>query len=357
MSPTINSSQLSHFQLPPPPTGLNYLLIINPSLSILMTELVGTAILLPLLIILFFFSTKQLRWKPIFILNVISILLGMTMGIIGIWAMYQGITNPHKPISSAHYGVIGVLITIVPLFVETILMFRILAVYPYHATSKWLFTLIFLPLTLLKIARLVNISIYIKHYLDILNSFEDPIIAGQVAWSSVGPNPKIEWILQVVDNTAASCLFLYKLDIRNTLSISRYTASNSSRDAYTSLIKGLFWIAVSNFIFPVLLSIAQLIFVFRDPDFVDGSLVLLVNDYVEIVGVLLATVWVAGAHWSSDHIKVSSERSLSLPPMHFASTPLSLSTRNNSSSMSTESELEDENDPKLVPRECKPMAV
>ncbi|PFH45063.1 hypothetical protein AMATHDRAFT_132447, partial [Amanita thiersii Skay4041] len=194
-----------------PPPGLNYLQVVNPFLSILMTELVGTSILLPLLVILFFFSTKQLRRKPIFILNVISILLGMSMGITGIWDMVslfstkncanslRCITNPQSPIGPNVYATMACFVTIVPLFVETILMFRILAVYPYHATPKPTFISIFLPLALLKIARLVNISIYIKHYLDILNSIDNPIIAGQVASVVVGPEPKIEWILQVVD--------------------------------------------------------------------------------------------------------------------------------------------------------------
>lgn len=62
----------------------------------------------------------------------------------------------------------------------------------------------------------------------------------------------------------------------------------------------LFWIAVSNFVFPVLLSLAQLIFTFRDSSYLDGGYIFLTNNYVEIIGVLLATVWAAGSHWSSN---------------------------------------------------------
>ncbi|PFH46552.1 hypothetical protein AMATHDRAFT_154538 [Amanita thiersii Skay4041] len=127
MSPTINTlidtSVLAHFRIPPPPSGLKYPWIIKPSLSIMIIELVGTSILLPSLVILFFFSTKEL--KPIFILNVISILLGMSLGTTGIC-----ITNPHRPVSPGVYGVIGCFIALVPLFVETILVLRILAVHP-----------------------------------------------------------------------------------------------------------------------------------------------------------------------------------------------------------------------------------
>ena len=40
--------------------------------------------LVPITVILFFFSTPALRRKPIFILNVMSILLGFTEGVLGI---------------------------------------------------------------------------------------------------------------------------------------------------------------------------------------------------------------------------------------------------------------------------------
>ena len=46
--------------------------------------------------------------------------------------------------------------------------------------------------------------------------------------------------------------------------------------------------------FPVILNLAQLILAFRNPDFLSGAYVLLVNNYVTIIGVLLATIWSAG---------------------------------------------------------------
>lgn len=68
--------------------------------------------------------------------------------------------------------------------------------------------------------------------------------------------------------------------------------------SYTSRLKGLFWIAVSNFVFPVILSIIQLVFIFRDPDFLKGTYIYLTNSFFEIIGVLLATVWTSSSHWS-----------------------------------------------------------
>lgn len=66
---------------------------------------------------------------------------------------------------------------------------------------------------------------------------------------------------------------------------------------YVARLKALFWIGVSNFVFPVILNLVQLIFVFRDPSFLDGSYVFMVNTYVQIIGVLLATMWSTGTRW------------------------------------------------------------
>jgi len=67
------------FPLPPP--GLNYIAAIQPSIVFLMIGTAWSGILLPLLVAVFFFSTKDSRRKPIFIMNVVSIALGLIMGI------------------------------------------------------------------------------------------------------------------------------------------------------------------------------------------------------------------------------------------------------------------------------------
>ena len=61
-------------------------------------------------------------------------------------------------------------------------------------------------------------------------------------------------------------------------------------DSYYDRLKTLFWICVSNFVFPVILDLALLVLAFRDPSFLDGAYVLMVSNYVDIVGVLLATI-------------------------------------------------------------------
>ncbi|PFH45384.1 hypothetical protein AMATHDRAFT_160210 [Amanita thiersii Skay4041] len=277
-----------------PPPGFASIPIIKPILGILMEGLVGVAILVALLVTLLFFSTKQLRSKPIFIMNVISITLGLSMGIFCTLVLYQGLVDPPRLLASAQYTLPGYLSFIIPIFVESILLFRLFVVYPYRATPLRIFLTIFIPLGCIKVARVVNASLFISHLFAVNKAATNTIVAIQAGWTEGKVFAKVEWLLQVIDNTACSCLFLYKLNIPKILT-NLQTVSNSD------MIRVIFWISVSNFVFPVLLSIAQLIFVFHDTSFFHGVYMLIANDYVSIVGVLLAMVWSASGRWTEEH--------------------------------------------------------
>ena len=75
--------------IPTPPPGLNYIAIIQPSLNFLVIATLFSAMLVPILVALFLFSTPSLRTKPIFILNVISVLFGMVQGTLAIYGQVR----------------------------------------------------------------------------------------------------------------------------------------------------------------------------------------------------------------------------------------------------------------------------
>ncbi|KAJ6623566.1 hypothetical protein B0H10DRAFT_2010538 [Mycena sp. CBHHK59/15] len=283
---------------PPLPPGLTYVAALPPSLNMLMIGTVWSSMLVPMLIALLLFSTKELRRKPIFILNVVSVLMGIAMGILNAWLEFKTMLSPDQTIPTNSFVAMGCLTVGIPIFVESILVIRLLAVYPPARTSRLLLWSIFGPLFIIKVARVVNAVIFMVEYAKLARQFPNPIEAGQVTWHK--PGEKIEWFLQVFDNTAASLLFLKRLQWGKSfasLSGSANTTS-SKRMSYATKLKTLFWISLSNFVFPVLLSIIQLVFRFRDPSYLDGTYVFLTNNYVEIVGVLLATVWAAGTQWT-----------------------------------------------------------
>ena len=68
-------------------------------------------------------------------------------------------------------------------------------------------------------------------------------------------------------------------------------------DTYYDRVQTLFWISASNFVFPVMLDLVLLILAFTENSFLNGSYVLMVANYVDIIGVLLATIWSASTKY------------------------------------------------------------
>lgn len=68
---------------------------------------------------------------------------------------------------------------------------------------------------------------------------------------------------------------------------------------YRSRLRALFWIASSNFVLPVILSLIQLGLVFSRLNTVAASylpLLYILNGDLEVIGVIVATIWAASHH-------------------------------------------------------------
>ncbi|TFY77140.1 hypothetical protein EWM64_g6873 [Hericium alpestre] len=300
--------------LPPLPDGLNSIAAIRPSLTLLMIGTVCTSILLPVGVALLLFSTPALRRKPIFIMNVISVCLGITEGLLSGYDEINAILAPNRRIDPSTFTAFTCLSFFGPLFVESILLLRLWAVFPPQQISRVLKIIVYVPPVMLKLARLANGILYIVKWQSDVKSLGNPVQAGQMLWGTQ-PSVKIEWMLQTVDNLYASSLFIWRLKGKGGVNGAAATSSRKRRSSYASRLKALFWISISNFVFPVILNIAQIILVFRDSNFLDGSYVFIVNNYVAIIGVILATVWAAGIRWV-DGPESNTVETMSMP--HFA---------------------------------------
>ena len=69
----------------PPPVGINYATVLDPPITFLVIGTACSATLIPLLVVLFFFSNSSIRRQPVFILNVLMIALGLCEGAINIY--------------------------------------------------------------------------------------------------------------------------------------------------------------------------------------------------------------------------------------------------------------------------------
>ncbi|KAI1787117.1 hypothetical protein LXA43DRAFT_1098606 [Ganoderma leucocontextum] len=270
-----------------------------PCLKMLLISTIFSSSLIPTAVVLFVFSTPALRRRPNFILNLCAIVLGLTQGVIYIYVTINELvlTQPSPTLIS----VITALCIVGPICVQTILFLRVLVVYPPQQQSVPVRVGMYGPALAMKVARVANACCLI--YAVQRDTENIPkTIGGQSAAVWASPFAKSELFLQLVDDVYISTLFLLKIhagvkfsgkQLRRNSKESRVTLSQGS---YAARLRMLFWIALSNFVFPVIFDIAQLILIFRDPDYMGGSYVVTVNSYISILGVLFSTIWASGSN-------------------------------------------------------------
>ncbi|EPQ61378.1 hypothetical protein GLOTRDRAFT_135844 [Gloeophyllum trabeum ATCC 11539] len=258
---------------PPPPPGTNYLQTIQAEVDNVLVAHTFTVLYVPLFIALLWFSTPRSRRQVSFVLNVISILLAFSVGVvIDIYAV-TSLTNPTKPLSASWTIAIGVLGIFQSILVDTILLARLFVVYPWRITSNPRRLLIFgLPIAL-KLARIANLIVYIKLLADAASRHQS------IELLITAPYLKVEWFLQLADNLFASVAFLAKL------------RPHIRGGSLGRKLKTLFYIAVSNFVIPVIFSLVQIIFLYRSKDYQALNSIICVNTSVAVIGVVFATVW------------------------------------------------------------------
>ncbi|KZT29552.1 hypothetical protein NEOLEDRAFT_1128332 [Neolentinus lepideus HHB14362 ss-1] len=265
-----------------PPPGTNFLDAIRPSLHDILVSHTFTVLYVPLFIALFWFSTESSRRQVSFVLNVISITLAFVVGVLVDVFAVSAILSPDKPPPASQNIAIGVLGIVQSILVDGILLARLFVVFPWRIISARRRVLIFAFPILLKVARTANLIAYIKVLADAAKNVE------RLARLIYAPYLKAEWFLQLADNAFASTVFLSKLH------------PHIHRGSFARKLKTLFYIAVSNFVIPVIFSLIQIIFVYRSGNFEAINAIILVNTSVAVIGVVFATVW-AGVERSSNH--------------------------------------------------------
>ncbi|KAH7886328.1 hypothetical protein F5I97DRAFT_1879460 [Phlebopus sp. FC_14] len=285
-----SNSTTSTSQLLPPP-GMNFLVVIDEALPFLMIGSTMGAVLFAMLLALFFFSTPSLRVKPIFILNVIVILLGLVGATFNIYMEIQTLGMPGMSLPYQTILTMSTINDITPLLVDCILLLRLAAVFPRHQTPPFIWLVIMGIPVLVKVGRAANFVFFLVYEIrDINNLVKSKNGVGSASiLLTVLPNVKIEWILQVFDDLFSSGLFLWRI-YRDGM----FETGQSVSDK----IKQLFWISTYNFVFPVLLSIAQItIYIVNEANYLTALYIEEANFYLTIMGLVFATVWAAEGQW------------------------------------------------------------
>src|SRR6267154_6291079 len=230
---------------------------------------------------------------------------------------------PTAAVSLAAVIIVSVLGFVAPLIIESTLVIRLTAVYPRESTPKFKFWSILLVPIIFKIIRVINTAIYLHRYIATIYDAGLSIYSLATAQSLWGDwQIKFDWILQAVDNTSVktrvlfadtndigsrfvSFMFLRRLrqtgegvvpSSKMVNYIIFHTVLIHLLGAIASRLRALFLIALSNFVFPVILNIIQLGLIFSSSSsFFRTTLVYNVNCYVTIIGVVFATVWSIGS--------------------------------------------------------------
>ncbi|PIL26378.1 hypothetical protein GSI_12134 [Ganoderma sinense ZZ0214-1] len=270
-------------------------------LNLLVVGTVFASFLIPVAVLLFFFTPVTIWRSPLFVLNVLAIILGLALQIIYIYVIIN--TTLIRAVPTGMVIMIVAMNFLVPICVQGILLVRLVGVYPPTANSRKQNLLIYIPVTVFKIARLVNAALATR---DLINHEPDSlgvIVAAQIVWGT--KYVKVEWFLQLFDDMFVSGLFVYKLYVsvmtRKEAGIDTGHSESGANYSWAQRIRTLYYIAVSNFVFPILFNIAEIAIIFYDSNFFHGAMVVTVNCYVTIIGVILATIWAQGSKRGKPH--------------------------------------------------------
>ncbi|KAI6122363.1 hypothetical protein EDD16DRAFT_1781914 [Pisolithus croceorrhizus] len=274
--------------------------------------------LLTLLAILFAFSSPASRSLLVFKLNVIAILVALVTGILIGYINTLVLLEPFAsgPTLSLSFT-FAFFALCSPLFYDSILLLRVLAFYPTRSTPlRTLVKVLAVPI-LVKCGRLVCLSLFLHGYY--VSSVEN----GPVTNWFRNPYVTSEWVLQVTDNMYSCGFFLYKLYIRGSaiskfgsgmLPTLTFTVLRSSDviltvtfirpypscSAMVHLIRNIFLISCANFVFPVLFNVAQIVLITADRSYLTITLLVLINGYVSVIGVLGATIWARAQSYTQE---------------------------------------------------------
>lgn len=128
---------------------------IYPSFNFVVAITAFSACILTLLVVLFAFSTPQSRQRPVFRLNVVAILMAVVLSVLNGITSGRAILDPFHPTPESVYVTTIFFATFPPIFYDSILLIRLLALYPIGTTSTMKLLKIFTFPVCIKCCRLV----------------------------------------------------------------------------------------------------------------------------------------------------------------------------------------------------------
>ncbi|KAI0317790.1 hypothetical protein OF83DRAFT_1058033 [Amylostereum chailletii] len=268
---------------------LTVILIVAP-LSAMLVPIIGT---------LLFFTPPHTRRRPVFVLNICACLVGILQAVLILSLNVAVLLNPDQPLAASFLLLNVAAVLIPPVLIDAILLFRLLAFYPVQLTlPRTLATVLAFPI-LVKLARIgLAIAFMVTYPVDRLGGARSQVIAG-LLWGR-GTLVEAIFALQALDNAYASSIFLYKLYRfrKNGQNVRPFARPRILQDEVLIRLPSIFLIALGNYVFPVAMNIVQIALMGSRPHFMSGVYIVFVNNFVTILGVVFATIWTSKQNWA-----------------------------------------------------------
>ncbi|KAI5982516.1 hypothetical protein EDD15DRAFT_116788 [Pisolithus albus] len=277
---------------------------IRPTFDAIIATTAFSACLLTLFALLLALSTKESRRRVVFRLNVLAICTALITSIFAGLCSWKAIIDPYNPVSASVLIAASAFIYFPPLLYDSILLTRLFALYPPFSTPPTTLLKIFAFPFCVKCARAVFISLCIDDIVrGVTTTVTGVLVQDEATIWFRNPHVIAECTLQIADNMYSAGLFLHNLHVR-----ARPLACGGG---IPNRIRQVFYISVANFIFPLAFNITLLIFVTTDhsPNS-GGGLLLLINNYVTVIGVMCATIWFSRSEWTPTRKEPLSEEML-----------------------------------------------
>ncbi|KAF8513144.1 hypothetical protein BU17DRAFT_53459 [Hysterangium stoloniferum] len=268
-----------------PSPGFNHFSIQDAYIFVLIS-LPLSSILIPLFLLILYFSTSSSRRTWLFALNLIIVLLGIVGGILNTISIL--ILHPRHSVSNRLFLACTGIMMYTPIVVDCILVLRLSAVYPQIITKRSVRMPILAIPIVCTAARAILVTLLIHDWYRLGNQ-SSAVAASKIIWPR---NPLIisDWSIQLFENFYCSVLFMYRLRGHKTFSSRMYRERAMLTESFASRLRVVFYISVSNFVFPTILSIFQLVYIIRDNSDVHGAVVCTVNNHVSIIGIVFCTI-------------------------------------------------------------------
>ena len=179
--------------------GQDYNTSVRSALHFICLLLPLGSVLVPVILVLLFFSTHESRRRPVFALNLTACASGICLAALVVVNEVGTVLHPDKAASQNNFVAIISFSSFSALFVDSILLVRLLALFPRQTTPHRTYVAIMATPVLLKCGRLITIILYINSLAHPTDLRWNMMLTALLTWKR-NPYSISKYVLEMADN-------------------------------------------------------------------------------------------------------------------------------------------------------------